>query len=350
MKILFMTEYGEGLPLALHCKIKKADVKMYIEKDINVGTGLVDITKDWLEEAKESDFAVITSSNLYKYYKMINKWTPTIGGNKIEYQLNTDPNLWKTLFRLGDGKLDVPKDKTTQYVIGAWHGKGGFRLPAVLAKVERGLLTNGKGINVDGTGICVISDVRGSLWEKFLKPFKEPLKRHHYIGFISMLIGFDNKELYPLAFKAGLDSFLIPPIKEITKARLPYFLQSLTRKDPISSNITPYYGIAINISIPPYPYTNVKVHQVSLNGYCEENSGHIWLVDANKENGAIKCAGNTGALGYATARGISMNIAKKRVNRTISSLDIPHLQYRNGIGNEFIAGIKKINRVYPFMR
>ena len=349
MKRLFITEYGEGRPLAIHCKVKRADVKMYVEKDISVGEGLVELSKNWLDDAKDSDVVVVTSSNLHRYHAVSNKWTPTVGGSKFEYQLNTDPNLWKTLYRLAGKEIDIPDNIAEEFAIGTWHGRNGFRLPAAIGKIDKGLLADGKGINVDGMGICVTADVKGSLFKEFLKPFAQALRRNNFIGFISMLVGFDSKQLYPLSIRAGLDSFLIPPIKEITKATLHWFLLELTKKSFINSNIIPHFGIAVNISIPPYPYTDIKVHQVPINGYCKENANHIWLIDADKKNGMVRCAGNSGALGYVTAGGAGMNLAKSRANRTINVLDIPHLQYRTDIGNGFVNSLRKLDSVYNFM-
>ena len=72
-----------------------------------------------------------------------------------------------------------------------------------------------------------------------------------------------------------------------------------------------------------------------VGGLNEQNLKHIWLLDVNKLNGVFRCAGQSGALGFVTASGTSVMQAKRRIKRTIKGLEIPHLQYREDIGEGF---------------
>ena len=345
MKILFICECGEGLPLALRSQHKKCEVKLWNKKETPIGEGLVEEVKGdaWMDAAKHSDIVVITSPNLTGYKELTSRWTPTIGGNRLEYQLARDPELWKTFYKLGGGVLTTPPPDSEELIIGAWYGRGGWRLPAVYGHVDKGFLEGGKGLGVNGVGVCVTSDVGRDLYAMLLKPLSQTLKREEYLGFVSMVAAFDGGNFYPIKIQAGVDSVLIPALVEITDTPLPTIFKSVIKDYSVFSYVKPIYGMAVMISIPPYPYVDVKVLRAEVDGVNEHNLKHLFLVDINKQNGKYRCAGVSGALGYVTARGNHMMEARKRVYRTIDNLNVPHLQYRRDIGKGFNKFVGRVN-------
>lgn len=335
MKFLFMSEIGEGLPLAMKVAASQRDeVKFWIKKDVRVGVGMVDFVTDWYKEAKASEMVVFTSPNLYHYQELVDKWTPTVGGSRFEHNLNNDKALWRTLFKLGGGVLTNPKEGEVVSV-GAWHGKGGWLLPAIVGRVESGLFEGGKGLEVDGVGVSVTSDYNRKLFHSLLEPFSQTLKQKRFVGFVSMEASYDGKDVFPLGFQAGLDSFLIPPTTEISKCPFPNLLIRLQAKSLRSSEVKPHYGVSINISIPPYPYTDMPIPTIELPNIDHITSDHLWLLDVNKINGNVRCAGHSGALGFASGGSVSLRDARRRALKVIKTLEIPRLQYRKDIGNGF---------------
>lgn len=335
MRILIISEAGEGLPFAIHSTRKWTQIKMYNLKGA-VGDGMVEFTDNPVREARDTDVALITSHKLTDFHKQINKWCPTIGGSLLEYQLNTDQSLCVDLYKLGGGSLpsSPPKDYH-EILVGAWHGRGGWKLPAVIGMVYKGLFPKDKGIGIEGVGVVVTSDYSRKLFTKLLKPFSQPLARSRYNGFLVVKAAFDGIDIYPTSVSAGLDSYLIPAVREITKSSLPSTIQTIVSPHKPNSNILPNYGIAVMISIPPFPYQADKVDNVEIENYNSNNEKHLWMLDVNKPNGIMRCAGSSGAICYATSFGKTVKEARRRVYRTVDRLSIPQAQFRNDIGETF---------------
>ena len=346
MNILFMSEFGEALPLAMHSQRQGAECKLFLENKSDIGLGLVPYTKDWKEDVRDADLVVLSTPNMNKYYEECNKWCPVVGGGKLEHQLRKDPSLWKLLFRLGGGQPSSKDVEGVEVVVGAWHGKGGWRLPCVIGQITKGLQDNNKGAGVEGVGMCITSDVGRGLYSTLLNPLGQSLQKQKLVGFVSMVATFDGKVMHPNRVQVGLDSFLLPPLMEITSMSFPRLLKRLSTKRIRSSEVRPEYGVAVGLSIPPFPYPSDSVPKVEINGYNEHNDKHLWLLDVAKHNGNLSCAGLRGHLGYVTSRGYSVGEARKRAYRTIGRLEIPQLQYRDDIGEGFLPLLKQINQSY----
>ena len=91
-------------------------------------------------------------------------------------------------------------------------------------------------------------------------------------------------------------------------------------------------AVAVRATLPPFPYGNTQ-QTSSIFGLNEGNLKHFWPNDLAYAEDTYSTTGESNDLGYFTARGNSVQEAKKRVYRTLHNLESPHYrQYRTDIG------------------
>ncbi len=93
--------------------------------------------------------------------------------------------------------------------------------------------------------------------------------------------------------------------------------------------------IAVRLSVPPWPHGEPSEADAGmpLLGLNSENLKHIALTDAMREGDSYLYAAGDGVVAKVTARGRTVEEARRRAYRTIRNLSIQDVQYRTDIGS-----------------
>lgn len=95
------------------------------------------------------------------------------------------------------------------------------------------------------------------------------------------------------------------------------------------------FSIAVRLSVPPYPLEDAGVKAEwgePILGINEQNINHLWLCDVMVEDNLFRTSGADGLTLVATARGESVDRARRRVYRTLDNLRVGSKMYRRDIG------------------
>jgi hypothetical protein len=195
------------------------------------------------------------------------------------------------------------------------------------------LMEHNRGMIVQDPNYISFICKEDKLVKETVLPLKELLNKVKYLGPITV-----KCKLYPegrnfISFTPWIDS-TVYPFLELGKSPLWNLLWKCSqRKNGLTLNENDI-AISISLSVPPYPYSSEFLYKTEefFNPPGAANS-HMYYFKETK-----------GFIGYITARGDSINEARRRVYRTINnSIDQnPNIQFRSDIGYTYDEQVKKL--------
>lgn len=173
------------------------------------------------------------------------------------------------------------------------------------------------------------------------------LKKTEYRGPIDLNSIVTKDKLYGLEFTMRFGYDALQALLEIYKGSITQLLHSIAVGSRDFGEFTSDCGIAVRLSIPPYPHTDSPkevLKGVPILGVTPANEKHIWWGDARKGEEHFESAGVGGDVLTVVARGRHVDECIRRVYRTANNLVIPQVQYRTDIGKRVVADEKQLIR------
>ena len=199
---------------------------------------------------------------------------------------------------------------------------------------EKRLMDGGVGPNTGCMGNVVLAaDENRIVRETVLKltPF---LRKISYRGPVDVNSIVNTQGVFALEFtmRPGYDA--IEALTELLREPLGTLLfevaTGVKREMDLPSD---EYGIAVRVSVPPWPHARPSAEQAGMPlRFPREAGKHVYLTDAYLEDGQPRYAAFDGVVAKVTARGRSPSEARGRVYRTLTNMRIPDAQYRTDIG------------------
>lgn len=162
------------------------------------------------------------------------------------------------------------------------------------------------------------------------------LKKVEYRGPIAISIRATSSSVCCYTFSTSIR----PSTLEVYKGSVTKLLVATVNGSTPEGALTNDVGMSVLFTIPPFP-NNTEATLAKIGGVTPSNIKHIWLIDTYLEGSILRCAGESGNLGYATARGRDVVECRRRTYRTVGCLDIDSLQYRTDIGTPYVKHANK---------
>lgn len=328
MRILFVSETGLNLGLAMRCENDGHDVR-YIDKH-NCGIGIIKTPSE-----KESSWADMTIFDTNSFAGRADEMR--IGGHKI-----LGPSRWSSMLA-HDGvyksqiiaSLGFPNNNLqqgTNFYISAWFNGATF-ISTYASFVYRRFMSGGAGPDLNCTGMLGnFNGVTSKTWRTFVEPLEKMLKKVNHRGpvHIHAIVQGDQFSVKDInaSFMHPL-SLLLYENSSKTPSTILLALFDETSKPikPIDS-----WASGLQLSVTPYPHGDLKEDRfIQTQGIVQANMNHIWLGNISKKDGQYYAHAN-GLVGYVCARGINEHECVRRMYRTVSNLKVADLQYRNDVG------------------
>ena len=193
------------------------------------------------------------------------------------------------------------------------------------------------------------------VWEGKLKSriYKEGLgritpylKKTNYKGPITLHSLITPDALYGLNINCRFRFPCLCAFLEIYKGRIGDFFLALSKGYSRNIIFKAPFAIAVSLVVAPFPLDIPQQMSKDLlvKGIEEDNLKHLWLRDVKKlEEEDYVCAGTSGNIGCATARGDAVRETQRRVYRTVSNLPIHEVMYRRDIGEGYNTTIANLH-------
>lgn len=331
--VLIITNKGKGTSLALRLANEGHIVKMYSDGYIEEGflKGMKNpSTIASLKLLDQFDLVLDDGTgNPTVGYDLQEKGKTVIGGGPFPSKLEDSVYLSKVKTALGLPSVDGPSEGIKVLTYG-WFNKQSFSYVSH-SLVASKFLDGNRGPKTECSGAVTFRGESDRLTTIALSPFEELLTKVDYTGPFGVEVVLNNDSfLYDNVYaKFVYDVF--PTSFELVKGNLFDFLWKFFLNEEIS-HMSNEYALSARLSCPPYPYKWGE--KIDCSPFVEipiPARNHVWL------------DGHDGIIGCITARGTTINEARRRVYRTIKNIvqsDV--VQYRQDIGQNMDEQVKQL--------
>ncbi len=328
MKILVVSEFGEGLGLAHRMSLEGHMVSVFTRAPniYRSGLGLYEKVESWRPVMDKADFIIFDGPGWGKYEKVVrSRGKITLGCNQLADLITKDEEKKLKILDMADMSLCSNFEHLVSYM-GFFNGIEWVK-PFLVFHRDVGLFQDGMGpkVHMGASGKPV--------QESPLDDLAEPLKKMGYIGFATIIWSIDDDQ--PVEFYLTLDHDGLTLLSEGLSESLTKVLFSLANGTAQEVPLGTDYLISVNMSVPPWPYmySNWTEGDV-IEGIVEENEKHLYLGAVEKEKDQYRAVPCAGILLRATAHSKSIRDAQRRVYRTLKNIEVADKQYRLDIGDD----------------
>jgi phosphoribosylamine-glycine ligase len=350
MTILFISQSGDSLGLAMRCQSEGYSTFFFTENPTLSGDGIIprpsfnrhvinragdciaSNTNQLLSETSP-DLVIIDSYGLGKVADYIREQNlPVFGSSHWTDTLSTDPFYVKDILRRVS--LDQWKgEEGVKVEVGVWWNGLSSLFPFIVWNEDR-FLTGSLGCRVDSAS-NIITSLPSShrLIVEGVGKMERLLKKSKYRGLISLECVVTKSKVYGVSFTTS--TLYLSSLLELYKGSVTdLLLSTATGRRPVGE-FTTDYALSLLLSIPPFPSPQIEYKKTAIKGISPSNLRHLYLLDVEKEGEGYEGAGRGGALMRVSARGRDVGECKKRVMKTVSNLSIEDVQYRTDSTKRF---------------
>jgi len=343
MTILFISQFGDSLGLAMRCQSEGYSTFIFTENPTLSGDGIISRpsfsrhvinragdciasnTNQLLSETKP-DLVIIDGYGLGKVADYIREQNlPVFGSSHWTDTLSTDPTYVRDILRRVG--LDQWKgEEGVKVEVGVWWNGLSSLFPFIVWNEDR-FLTGSLGCRVDSASNIITSlPSNHRLIVEGVGKMERLLKKSKFRGLISLQCVVTKSKVYGVSFTTF--TLYLSSLLELYKGSVTDLLLAVSTGRKSTGEMTTDYALSLLLSVSPFPNSATESTNTAVKGVSPSNLRHIYFMDVCKNGAGYKSAGSNGRLMMVSARGRDVGEAKKRVMKTISNLDIIDVQYR----------------------
>lgn len=324
-KLLFISDTGLPLGLAIRCSQDGHDVRFLTTMD--AGLGLVKLHSG--EESWIPDLAVMDSIDRTAEAEDVrSQGFRVLGPSRWSSMLESDANYHKQIITsLGWPTTPI---QGTHFHISAFFNGANF-IASYGSIIYRRFMAGGAGPDLNCTGM--VGNFKGlppKSYKTFVEPLEKMLRKVGHHGCVHIAAVVHGEQFYVKELNASFANPLTLLLFENTNLSSSEVILRLFDETSKPIYITDKWAAGLKISVPPFPYEATGI-PCELAGIVPAALKHIWLEDVSLIEGKYIASGR-GSVGYITSRGSDENEAVRRMYRTVGNLKTPDLQYRVDVG------------------
>ena len=184
------------------------------------------------------------------------------------------------------------------------------------------------------------------LFSQTLKKMENKLAEEGYIGYIDLNCIVNKNGIYPLEFTSrfGYPSIFIQ--EEGMLVPIGDFLYELSQGKLPKLKVKSGFQIGVRIVVPPFPFTDKETFNVKSKDsiiFFKKPVEGIHFEDVKLLNGEPVITGNSGVVLVVCGCGQTMKQAQIKAYNRIKSISIPHMYYRDDIGDRWFEDSDKLH-------
>lgn len=233
----------------------------------------------------------------------------------------------------------------------AWFNGDKFLLPINSTMEEKKFLDGNLGRQTGCMGNIVwFWDMETSqfLYDLLFKNMEDDLRKAHYLGPLDINAIWTADGPYALEFTARFGYDAIQAMTRIINVPVHTFFEELQGLGKMPAMNVPCYGMALRISIPPFPY-HIDVPELPVLNGASSYAGALFLSDVFMDKGTLKCAGSDGYICAVVHATQSLDRLQAHVYNIAESLEIPDKQYRLDIGDRVPKDRRAVEKIISKM-
>ncbi|MBU1111314.1 MAG: phosphoribosylamine-glycine ligase [Nanoarchaeota archaeon] len=184
------------------------------------------------------------------------------------------------------------------------------------------------------------------MFNTILKKFEGTLAKEGYVGYIDVNCIVNNYGIYPLEWttRFGYPTICIQQEGMITP--ISEFLHDLAHGTITQFKTRSGFQIGVRIVVPPFPFTDLETFQVKSKDsviHFKKGKEGVHIEDVKTVNDEWVVTGTAGVILIVCGCGQTMKQAQNQVYSRIKNIIIPHMYYRDDIGDRWYEDSDKLH-------
>jgi len=184
------------------------------------------------------------------------------------------------------------------------------------------------------------------LFNTILKPFESKLAQENYAGYIDVNCIVNGCGIYPLEWTTRFGYPTISIQQEGIVTPVGDFLYELASGLNPKLKVKSGFQIGVQIVVPPFPFNDKETFEVKSKDsiiHFKNGTNGVHIADIKLLNGEWVVAGKQGIVLIVCGTGQTMKQAQSAAYKRIGNINIPHMYYRDDIGNRWYEDSDKLH-------
>ncbi|MBN2042492.1 MAG: phosphoribosylamine--glycine ligase [Candidatus Aenigmarchaeota archaeon] len=264
-------------------------------------------------------------------------------GRDVIQVLNDYNNAWAS--KIPSFQLQK-RIKGVEIAVGAFFNGKEFIYPINVNFEHKKLFPGNLGPSTGEMGTSMFWSGPNKLFNQTLKKMEHKLAEEGYIGYIDLNCIVNNYGIYPLEFTSRFGYPCVFIQEEGMLTPIGDFLYELAEGKKPQLKVRSGFQLGIRIVVPPFPFTDNETFNVkskdSVISFKKSKDG-VHFEDVKLVNGEWVVTGNSGVVLVVCGCGQTMKQAQAQAYQRIKNLSIPHMYYRDDIGDRWYDDSDKLH-------
>jgi phosphoribosylamine---glycine ligase len=341
-------------------------------KKVIGGTPYTDKLEDNREfgqsELKKMGINVISSKDFFSFDDAISyveknrgryviKPTGSIGSIKRLLFVGEDPlgidvlqvlKDYKAAWKGNPGAIQLQKRiMGIEVAVGAFFNGNKFVYPINVNFEHKKLFPGNLGPSTGEMGTSMFWSNPNKIFNCTLKKFEKKLAEEKYVGYVDINCIVNGHGIYPLEWTTRFGYPTISIQEEGMVTPMGEFFYRLASGEDFSFKVKKGFQVGVRIVVPPFPYDDPETFEVkskdSVITFKTNDLEGIHPEDVKKVNGEWLVTGTSGVVMIVCGSGVTMKQAIAQAYSRIKNIIIPHMYYRDDIGERWFEDSDKLH-------
>ncbi|MBN1897306.1 MAG: phosphoribosylamine--glycine ligase [Spirochaetes bacterium] len=239
-----------------------------------------------------------------------------------------------------------------EVAVGAFFNGKEFIYPINVNFEHKKLFPGDLGPSTGEMGTTMFWSPPNKLFNTTLKKFESKLGEEGYIGYIDINCIVNNNGIYPLEWTSRFGYPTISIQQEGMLNPIAEFFYELAQGNAPKLRVKSGFQIGIRIVVPPFPFRDKQTFEMkSLDSviYFKKPVEGVHIEDVKLVNDEWLITGTAGVVLIVCATGSTMKQAINQVYNKIKYINVPHMYYRDDIGERWFEDSDKLH-AWGFLR
>jgi len=265
-------------------------------------------------------------------------------GKDVIQVLNDYKNAWEK--KIPSFQLQK-KISGVEIAVGAFFNGKEFIYPINVNFENKKLFPGNLGPSTGEMGCFMFWSGPNKIFNQTLKKFENKLAEEGYVGYIDLNCIVNNYGIYPLEFTSRFGYPTISIQQEGMITPIGGFLYNLAKGENVKLKVKSGFQVGIRIVVPPFPFKDPETFNVkskdSIVYFKKPVYDGLHIEDVKRVKNEWVVTGVSGVVLIVCGMGSTMRDAQKQAYQRIKNIRIPHMYYRDDIGDRWLEDSDKLH-------
>ncbi|MBU2577029.1 MAG: phosphoribosylamine--glycine ligase [Nanoarchaeota archaeon] len=233
-----------------------------------------------------------------------------------------------------------------EVAVGAFFNGGKFVYPINVNFEHKKLFPGNLGPSTGEMGTSMFWSQPNKIFNQTLLKMEKKLSEENYVGYIDLNCIVNSNGIYPLEFTSRFGYPTISIQQEGMITPIGQFFYDLANGNEPNLKVKTGFQIGIRIVVPPFPFRDKKTFEIRSKDsiiYFKKPTEGVHIEDVKLVNGEWIVTGNSGVVLIVCGAGQTMKQTQAQVYSRIKNIMIPHMYYRDDIGDRWFEDSDKLH-------